>query len=124
MLVLTLFCPSEERSVDDGPVLNNEAWGRPKLADLFTPEFCLKVGDTFINSIKSEDSTPSTTTTVTQWLQRQRNSGGSTPKGVKPAEGSENLTPGDIQGEPEVNNHPENLGLLVTELIEGSRTSK
>ena len=69
--MLTLFRPSDERSVDDGPVLNNEASGRPKLADLFTPEFCLKVGDTFINSIKNEENSPSAA--VTEWLQRQTN---------------------------------------------------
>lgn len=71
ILVLTLFRPNDERSVDDGPVLNNEASGRPKLADLFTPEFCLKVGDTFINSIKNEENSPSAA--VTEWLQMQTN---------------------------------------------------
>lgn len=66
--MLTLFCPSEERSVDEGPVLNNEASGRPKLADLFTPEFCLKVGDTFVTTIKTEDPE-----NVTKWLQQRQN---------------------------------------------------
>ena len=74
--------------MDDGPVLNNEALGRPKLADLFTPDFCLKVGDTFINSIKSEEHSPSAA--VTEWLQRQRRANDS---------------------------HPDNLSHLVTELV-------
>ena len=67
ILVLTLFCPNEERLVHDGPVLNNEDSG-PKLVDLFTPEFCLKVGDTFVKTIKVEDSAPA----MTEWLQKQR----------------------------------------------------
>ncbi len=75
--MLTLFCPSEERAVDDGPVLNNEALGRPKLVDLFTPEFCLRVGDTFVTSIQSEDSASSQA--VNRWLQKQRGADPKTP---------------------------------------------
>ena len=107
ILVLTLFCPSSERSVDDGPVLNNEAAGRPKLSDLFTPEFCLKVGDTFINSIKNESGTPVGSIPLTQWLQRQRNG-----------------TPGAANPNPDapLNNHsPENLSHLVSGLIESGK---
>ena len=51
-LVLTLFCPEAERDTNRGPVLGEE-FG-PKLSDLFTPEFCLKIGDTFVKEIKEE----------------------------------------------------------------------
>ena len=27
---------------------------RPKLVDMFTPEFCLKIGDTFVKSFRTE----------------------------------------------------------------------
>ena len=81
ILVLTLFCPNEERLVNDGPVLNNEDSG-PKLVDLFTPEFCLKVGDTFVKTIKVEEE--ASTPAVTQWLQKQREK--TEPKEDKPEE--------------------------------------
>ena len=68
ILVLTLFCPHEERSIEDGPLLNIEESG-PKLVDLFTPEFCLKVGDTFVKTLKSEDTK---SPAVNQWLQQQK----------------------------------------------------
>ena len=69
--MLTLFCPNEERPVDEGPVLNNEDSG-PKMVDLFTPEFCLKVGDTFVKIIQNDDETASKPAVVTKWLQKQR----------------------------------------------------
>ena len=71
ILVLTLFCPNEERLVDDGPVLNNEESG-PKLVDLFTPEFCLKVGDTFVKTIKPSSEENNSSPAVTQWLRQQK----------------------------------------------------
>jgi len=69
ILVLTLFCPHEERNLEDGPLLNHEETGGPKLVDLFTPEFCLKVGDTFVKTLKSEDTK---SPEVNHWLQQQK----------------------------------------------------
>ena len=69
-MVLTLFCPNDERptSIDYFPLLNSEETG-PKLVDLFTPEFCLKVGDTFVKTLKTEDpKSPA----VNQWLEQQK----------------------------------------------------
>ena len=98
ILVLTLFCPNEERLVDDGPVLNNEVSG-PKLVDLFTPEFCLKVGDTFVKTIKvEENSAPA----VTQWLRHQQKSQNTS------ASGSSSNS----------NRDPNQLTHLVTQLME------
>lgn len=52
-LVRTLFCPDGERDEegDDGPMANipGEPGPGPPLVDLFTPEFCLRIGDTFVN---------------------------------------------------------------------------
>ena len=70
ILVLTLFCPNEERQVNDGPVIDNENFGGPKLADLFTPEFCLKVGDSFVKSLKSDNVNAAPA--VKNWLQLHR----------------------------------------------------
>lgn len=76
ILVLTLFCPNEDRSVDSGPVLSKDTG--PKLVDLFTPEFCLKVGDTFVKSIQQADTSSSASPehrqhpAVDRWLQRQQ----------------------------------------------------
>ena len=67
ILVLTLFCPNEERDMETAPVLDNG----PKLVDLFTPEFCLKIGDTFVNTLKAEES-DQTKCQVAGWLHRQR----------------------------------------------------
>lgn len=101
ILVLTLFCPNEERLVDDGPVLNNEVSG-PKLVDLFTPEFCLKVGDTFVKTIKlEENSAPA----VTQWLRHQQKSQSQNPNA---ASGSSSNSDRD----------PNQLTHLVTQLME------
>ena len=86
--MLTLFCPNEERLVNDGPVLNNEDSG-PKLVDLFTPEFCLKVGDTFVKTIKVEEE--ASTPAVTQWLQKQREKTLENPKEDKKPEELTNL---------------------------------
>ena len=74
-MVLTLFCPNDERSsIDNFPLLNSEETG-PKLVDLFTPEFCLKVGDTFVKTLKSEDpKSPA----VNQWLEQQKKSSSGT----------------------------------------------
>ena len=55
-LVLTLFCPNDDRDYDDGeegPTPGNDASG-PKLVDMFTPEFCLKIGDTVVKSFRTE----------------------------------------------------------------------
>ena len=60
-LVLALFRPEDEEEEDlrekrhsRGPTLDQE-WG-PKLVDLFTPEFCLRVGDTFVREIQAESN--------------------------------------------------------------------
>ena len=60
-LVMTLFCPSEERDSDEGeegPMAPGGGGGfdasGPKLVDMFTPEFCLKIGDNFVKSFRNE----------------------------------------------------------------------
>ena len=55
VLVLTLFCPEEEREISDGPILNNEDACGLKLVNLFTPEFCLTIGDNFVHNIVDAD---------------------------------------------------------------------
>jgi len=80
--------------------LNNEVSG-PKLVDLFTPEFCLKVGDTFVKIIQTDDDT-SKPAVVTQWLQKQQR------------QRANNM-------EDAINPHQE-LTHLVTELIEQKET--
>jgi hypothetical protein len=78
ILVLTLFCPNDERSVDDGPVISAHDSG-PKLVDLFTPEFCLKVGDTFVKTLRPDvaNAGGASPAAVSKWLQKQR--GGEQP---------------------------------------------
>ncbi len=51
----------------------------PRLSDLFTPEFCLKLGDTFVKTIKPEIgdnpeavSKEPTSPAVQKWLQKQK----------------------------------------------------
>ena len=57
-LVLTLFCPNQDRDCDEaeGPMTMGGCLDstRPKLVDMFTPEFCLKIGDTFVKSFRAE----------------------------------------------------------------------
>ena len=59
-LVMTLFCPSEDRDSDEGegPMAPGGGGGfdasGPKLVDMFTPEFCLKIGDNFVKSFRNE----------------------------------------------------------------------
>lgn len=58
-LVMTLFCPSEDRDSDEGEGPMAPGGGGldssgPKLVDMFTPEFCLKIGDNFVKSFRNE----------------------------------------------------------------------
>lgn len=75
-LVLTLFCPCDERETDRGPVMNEESG--PKMVDLFTPEFCLRIGDTFVKefkeSVRSEDVETHRKASIVadNWLNSQR----------------------------------------------------
>ncbi|TRY75583.1 hypothetical protein TCAL_13348 [Tigriopus californicus] len=76
-LVLTLFCPSDERQTDRGPVMNEESG--PKLVDLFTPEFCLRIGDTFVKEFKEssvrsgdEETHRKASIVADNWLSSQR----------------------------------------------------
>ena len=75
-LVLTLFCPNEDRDCEDGEegptTSGNDATG-PKLVDMFTPEFCLKIGDTFVKSFRTE-----VPESMDRWIQTrtQQNSNG------------------------------------------------
>eukprot|EP00095_Tigriopus_kingsejongensis_P005381 maker-scaffold1024_size69702-snap-gene-0.11 protein:Tk05381 transcript:maker-scaffold1024_size69702-snap-gene-0.11-mRNA-1 annotation:"PREDICTED: uncharacterized protein LOC103572785" len=71
-LVLTLFCPSDERETDRGPVMNEDSG--PKLVDLFTPEFCLKIGDTFVQEFKESQSENHRKASIAadNWLTSQR----------------------------------------------------
>ena len=55
VIVLTLFCPDEERDNLDGPLLNSTDFTGTKLVNLFTPEFCLNIGDTFVKSVVDEE---------------------------------------------------------------------
>ena len=62
-LVLTLFRPENEDQSQDfspqGPALDQGSG--PKLVDLFTPEFCLRIGDKFVKEMRQEhDSSDST----------------------------------------------------------------
>ena len=57
-LVLTLFCPEDEDEdaaskprVVGGP-MGGDGFSGPRAVDLFTPEFCLKIGDTFVKEFK------------------------------------------------------------------------
>ncbi len=56
-LVLTLFCPEDEDRIEGkaGPVMGGDGYSGPKLVDLFTPEFCLKIGDTFVKEFKAQN---------------------------------------------------------------------
>ena len=56
VLVLTLFCPEDERDTLDGPLLRSTDCSGPNLVNLFTPEFCLKVGDTFVKNMVDVDT--------------------------------------------------------------------
>ena len=71
-LVLTLFCPEGEEDGDapgrfpesgravkpkglSGPMsgsVGGDGFSGPRAVDLFTPEFCLKIGDTFVKEFK------------------------------------------------------------------------
>jgi len=57
-LVMTLFCPSEDRDSDEGEgpmaVCGGMDASGPRLVDMFTPEFCLKIGDNFVKSFRNE----------------------------------------------------------------------
>lgn len=54
-LVYTLFCPTPEKELaPEGPGRRNGD-ADPKLVDLFTPDFCLKVGDLFIQQMKVKE---------------------------------------------------------------------
>ena len=55
VLVLTLFCPEEERDISDGPILNNADFCGTKLVNLFTPDFCLTIGDAFVQNMVDAD---------------------------------------------------------------------
>ena len=55
VLVLTLFCPDEERDTLNGPLLSSSDVADKKLVDLFTPEFCLNIGDTFVQNVVDQD---------------------------------------------------------------------
>ena len=74
-LVLTLFNPNEERDIDEGEGPMAMGCGGidssgPKLVDMFTPEFCLKIGDTFVKSFRNstEEKVPDH---VDRWLQHR-----------------------------------------------------
>ena len=59
-LVLTLFCPENEEEEEDatsrprvvGGPMGGDGFSGPRAVDLFTPEFCLKIGDTFVKEFK------------------------------------------------------------------------
>ena len=58
-LVLTLFCPEDEEEEDAaskprivGGPMGGDGFSGPRAVDLFTPEFCLKIGDTFVKEFK------------------------------------------------------------------------
>ena len=59
-LVLTLFCPEDEEDEEDaaskprvvGGPMGGDGFSGPRAVDLFTPEFCLKIGDTFVKEFK------------------------------------------------------------------------
>ena len=69
--------------------------------DLFTPEFCLKVGDTFVKTLKSEDPKfPA----VNQWLEQQKMS----------SSGTQNKT--SVSGDERAGGDP--LTHLVSDLID------
>nr|XP_040571931.1 LOW QUALITY PROTEIN: uncharacterized protein LOC121121113 [Lepeophtheirus salmonis] len=70
ILVITLFCPSNERRTDKGPVINQDSG--PKLVDLFTPEFCLKIGDIFVNDLKEQDEYWHNEREFRKWLMTQK----------------------------------------------------
>jgi len=72
-LVQTLFCPNNERDqeVDDSPMANipGDPGPGPQLVDLFTPEFCLRIGDTFVKSFRTEVPHE-----INRWLNKRSNS--------------------------------------------------
>lgn len=75
-LVLTLFRPETEAGVSrdgahmKGPDFGGEGSG-PKLVDLFTPEFCLKIGDKFVKDIKQEHESSENGSATVRKLERQ-----------------------------------------------------
>jgi hypothetical protein len=87
-LVLTLFCPEEERRKGKskrnqaGPMGGGHGYSGPRLVDLFTPEFCLKIGDTFVKGFKEPpevDAAPSSegrraSVVAGEWLSRLKKS--------------------------------------------------
>ena len=52
-IIYSLFCPSTEGKDDlnQGPGKRNGGED-PRLVELFSPEFCLKIGDTFVQAMK------------------------------------------------------------------------
>ena len=52
-IIYSLFCPSTEGKDDlnQGPGKKNGGED-PRLVELFSPEFCLKIGDTFVQAMK------------------------------------------------------------------------
>jgi len=55
ILIFTLFCPiTELQDGPEGPGKRNSLTD-PRLVDLFSPEFCLKIGDKFIQAVKSTE---------------------------------------------------------------------
>jgi hypothetical protein len=55
-LVLTLFCPAQDApSADhDDDSERDVMTNGPKMSDLFTPEFCLRIGDSFVRAMREE----------------------------------------------------------------------
>ena len=103
VLVLTLFCPNGRQDVDLAPVLDHT--DGPKLVDLFTPEFCLKIGDTFVNSIRDDGEDGGSgvgpqKAVVSRWLERQRS------------------TDTSLAADPEDDTLSKNLNDLVTGLLD------
>ena len=88
-LVLTLFCPEgggapgegdkiREKGVD-GPMAGGGLSG-PRAVDLFTPEFCLKIGDTFVKEFKESGGGGGSegrraSIAAGEWLQRLKREG-------------------------------------------------
>ena len=52
-IIYSLFCPTTEVETDlsQGPGKSNGGQD-PRLVELFSPEFCLKIGDTFVQAMR------------------------------------------------------------------------